>query len=223
MIRVIKLIYYKIRFWGHHVSIHNSANIGMNSSFTEYNKIGKNSYFKGVMDRCSYIANNSTIIGKVGKFCSIGSDVQVITGRHPVTGFVSTSPVFYSLGKQTGKSFVKESKFTEFKYADSKKKYPVIIESDVWVGARSSIVGGTTISVGAVILAGSVVTHDIPPYAIVAGIPAKVIKFRFNEEQITRLMQLKWWEKDFNWIVKNRELFLDINNFLNETSTEYSK
>jgi acetyltransferase-like isoleucine patch superfamily enzyme len=208
---------------GHHVYIHNSANIGLNSSFIEYNKIGKNSYFKGVMDRCSYIANNSTIIGKVGQFCSIGSDVQVITGRHPLSVFVSTSPVFYSSGKQTGKSFVQESQFVEFKYADSKKRYPVVIESDVWIGARSSIVEGTTISVGAVILAGSVVTHDVPPYAIVAGIPAKIIKFRFNEEQITQLLQLKWWEKDFNWIIKNKDLFLNINNFLIETSTQYSK
>jgi acetyltransferase-like isoleucine patch superfamily enzyme len=223
MIRLIKLIYYKIRYWGRHVYIHNSANIGIHSSFIEYNKIGKNSYFKGVMDRCSYIASNSSIIGKVGQFCSIGSDVQVITGRHPISGFVSTSPVFYSSRNQTGKSFVRESKFIEFKYADSKNRYPVVIESDVWIGARSSIVEGTTISVGAVILAGSVVIHDIPPYAIVAGIPAKVIKYRFNEEQITRLMQLKWWEKDFNWIVKNSELFINIDNFLIKTSTDYTE
>ena len=216
MIRIIKLLYYRIIFFKKNVAIDNTANIGMNSCFSEYNRIGKNTYFKGLIGRNSYISENSKIIGKVGKFCSIGSHVQIITGRHPISEFVSTSPVFYSLGKQTGKVFVSKSKFKEFNYADKDEKYQVIIENDVWIGDRCSIIGGVTISDGAVVLAGSMVTKDVPPYAIVAGVPAKIVKYRFNEDEISKLMDYKWWDKDFLWINNNINSFENIEIFLSE-------
>jgi acetyltransferase-like isoleucine patch superfamily enzyme len=216
MIRIIKLFYYRIIYFTKNVYIDNTANIGLNSVFSEYNVIGKYTYFKGVIGRNSYISENSKIIGKVGKFCSIGSSVQIITGRHPISTFVSTSPVFYSLGKQTGNVFVNKSKFKEFVYADIDEKYQVIIDNDVWIGDRCSIIGGITISDGAIVLAGSMVTKDVPPYAIVAGIPAKIIKYRFKEDEIVKLMDFKWWDNDFDWIKNNIDLFEDIENFLNE-------
>ena len=216
MWRIIKLLYYRIRFLGNTVIIDISANIGMNSMFAQYNRIGKNSYFKGVMGRNSYVGNSSRIIGRVGKFCSIGSHVHVITGRHPLADFVSTSPVFYSLGDQTGKPFVSISKFKEFKYADTDGKFQIEIGNDVWVGDRSSIVGGLKIADGAVILAGSMVTKDVPPYAIVAGVPAKIVKYRFDEQKISKLTEGKWWDKDFSWIVKNIDLFDNVETFLTD-------
>jgi acetyltransferase-like isoleucine patch superfamily enzyme len=124
--------------------------------------------------------------------------------------------VFYSLGKQTGNVFVNKSKFKEFVYADIDEKYQVIIDNDVWIGDRCSIIGGITISDGAIVLAGSMVTKDVPPYAIVAGIPAKIIKYRFKEDEIVKLMDFKWWDNDFDWIKNNIDLFEDIENFLNE-------
>lgn len=69
-----------------------------------------------------------------------------------------------------------------------------IIGNDVWVGARATILAGVNIGTGAVVGTGSVVTHDIPPYAIVAGVPAKLIKFRFSEEIRTMLVNSRWWE-----------------------------
>ena len=70
----------------------------------------------------------------------------------------------------------------------------IIIDDDVWIGYRSTILSGVHVSKGAVIAAGAVVTHDVPPYAIVAGVPARVIGYRFSEEMIAKLLELKWWD-----------------------------
>jgi serine acetyltransferase len=73
-------------------------------------------------------------------------------------------------------------------------KGDIIIENDVWVGATSTIMSGVKISNGAVVAGGSVVVKDVPPYAIVAGNPAKVVKYRFSEEQIEKLIKISWWD-----------------------------
>ena len=72
---------------------------------------------------------------------------------------------------------------------------PVSIGNDVWIGARVIVLGGVTIGNGAVIGAGSVVTRDVPPYAVVAGTPARLIRYRFEEPVIRRLEELRWWDK----------------------------
>ena len=73
-------------------------------------------------------------------------------------------------------------------------KGDIIIENDVWIGATSTIMSGIKISNGAVIAAGSTVTKDVPPYAIVAGNPGKIVKYRFTEEQIKDLLDISWWD-----------------------------
>lgn len=94
----------------------------------------------------------------------------------------------------------------------------IIIQNDVWIGAKSTIMSGVKISNGSVVGAGSVVTKDVPPYAIVAGNPAKVVKYRFTEEQIEKLLSIAWWNWDEQKIKDNAmDMWCDnINDFINK-------
>lgn len=118
---------------------------------------------------------------KIGKFCSIAQNVIIGAGEHPLN-YLSTSPFFYleTLG------FRKGCKETYLK--------PVQVGNDVWIGDNVFIKGGVTIGDGAVIAAGAVVVKDVPPYAVVAGVPARIIKYRFDEKTIKELLDLKWWD-----------------------------
>lgn len=140
-----------------------------------------------VLDDYSYIARNSSATNvKIGKFCSIGPNFCCGLGLHPTHG-ISTAPMFYSKAKQNGVSLVREVVYEEQKQT--------IIGNDVFIGANVTIVDGVKISDGAVIGAGAVVVRDIPPYAVAVGVPAKVIKYRFDEQTIKRLLEIQWW----NW------------------------
>lgn len=128
---------------------------------------------------------------KIGKFCSFGKGVKVITQNHPYN-VISTHPYFY------------ESKFG---YLESDNLIPSCTEigSDVWIGDSAIILPGCkTVGHGAIIGAGSVVTKNVPDYAIVAGNPAKVIKYRFSADMIEKLLSEKWWESGIDYIIKNK-------------------
>jgi len=167
-----------------------------------YIKLGDFTY---VSELCNI--NNA----RIGKFCSIGYSVKCGLGIHPSKTYVSTHPVFYSIKKQCGVTFVKEGKFKEHETVE--------IGNDVWVGACSIILDGVKISDGAIVAAGSVVASDVPSYAVVGGVPAKIIRYRFDEKTIDRLNLLKWWDKDINWIRDRSDLFCDINEFLEKTES----
>jgi len=133
-----------------------------------------------------HISSNCTI----GKYCSLGPYSMIEPGQHP-TNFLSTSsfqylPALYLLDSDNIVKF------------DSNK--PCIIGNDVWIGANAIIQDGITISHGAIIGSNAVVTKDVPPYAIVAGIPAKIIKYRFSNSVIEKLLELKWWDLDIETI-----------------------
>lgn len=163
----VKYIAWKNRKRNVKFAIHN--NIGWKSVFEGDNRIGVNSSFDGYMGRCTYIGSNCSISGKIGRYCSISDAVHVVSGIHPTEHFVSTSPVFYSLRMQCGKTYVKKEKFKEHVFADEKERHVVIIGNDVWIGYGAIILSGIVIGDGAIIAAGAVVCSDVEPYSIVGG------------------------------------------------------
>lgn len=163
----------------------------------------------------TYIGQNSDLsCSKMGNYTCIGSRVIVIRGTHPM-GLVSMHPAFYSVNKQAGFSYVNEQKVEEFTFADLENKYAVIVGNDVWIGADVRIIEGVSIGDGAVVMAGSIVTEDVPPYAVVGGVPAKIVKYRFQEEIITELLEVKWWNKGDEWIKNNADYFDNVESFIN--------
>lgn len=117
----------------------------------------------------------------IGRYCSIGNGVTIGTGHHDIN-LLSTSSWFNSGAAPTAKR--------------AEPEVLVRIKNDVWIGDEAIIMNGVTIGNGAVIGAGAVVTKDVPDYAVVAGVPAKVLKYRFEQAVIDRLLRLKWWELD---------------------------
>lgn len=154
----------------------------------------------------TYFANNCNVINsKIGRFCSIGPFVQIGLGKHPTNRF-STSPLFYSPNNAFKIKLVEESRFDEFEHIE--------IGNDVWIGANAIILDGVKIGDGVIIAAGSVVTKDIPNFAIVGGVPARIIKYRFDHEIIDKLEKIRWWERDLEELQKYEENFEDIYGFM---------
>lgn len=154
----------------------------------------------------SYLAINSRVSNtKIGKFCSIGPNFCCGLGIHPTNG-VSTSPMFYSVAKQNGVTLCEKPKIVESKQT--------IIGNDVFVGANVTILDGVTIGDGAVIGAGAVVVKDIPPYAIAVGVPATVVKYRFDEKTIEKLVEKQWWDGSMEDLKNVERYFWDIEKFV---------
>lgn len=211
--KLIKYPFLKIKY-SKNVKFDYSVNIGNNTIFEGMNFLDSNSYFAGKMGFGSYIAKKSSLTAKIGRYTSIGSFVRCNNGIHPYTKYVSSSPVFYSASKQKlGGSFTNIQFFEEKRFADNEKQFPVIIGNDCWIGDGVFLAGGLTVGDGAVILAHAVVTKDVQPYTIVGGIPAKIVKSRFEEKTIRFLLEFKWWNKDETWLKENLHLMLDIDKF----------
>jgi len=157
-----------------------------------------------VPDRCNFsgeikigyattLGYNNFLHGdiSIGKYTQIGADVAIHTTNHP-TKYLST--------------YIHKNLFNG-ELSQLKEIKQVTVGHDVWIGHNAIIVGAVTIGNGAVIASGSVVTKDVPPYAIVAGVPAKVIRKRFSEVIIEEIEALKWWDMSETELEKHKPLF----------------
>ena len=163
-----------------------------------YNTIYENVYLNNVdLGDFTYVSKDTSIMNaSIGKFCSIGQDCKIGLGIHPVD-YISTHPIFYSPKKQAQITFENEKIFDEYEN--------ITIGNDVWIGSRVMIADGVTIGNGAIIAAGTVVTIDVSDYAIIAGIPGKLIRFRFDQDKITILNKFAWWDKDMDWLQVHKD------------------
>lgn len=211
--RLVKILYLGFKFRGK-LTIHLSCDIGKDSSFEGLNQLHQNVKYNGSMGFGSYIANGSALVANIGRFTSIGPHVECVEGRHPYRApFVTTSPVFFSTEnskEQCGRTFATKQMYEEFSYAETSTNTSVVIGSDCWIGAEAMLISGVHISDGAVVYARSVVTKDVPPYAIVGGVPAKILGYRYDKRTIDWLLRLRWWDKDINWLQEHWGLFCDL-------------
>lgn len=198
-----RYLYLKKKY-SNNVIFSHSVIIGEDSEFEGYNHLESHCFFKGHMGFGSYMGSHSALCANIGRFSSIAPHVTNNIGFHPIgEPFATTSPRFYSVQPALHFSFAKEQKMEEF-------KEPTRIGNDCWIGQQVFLTGGITIGDGAVVLAGSVVVKDIPPYAIVGGVPAKIIRYRYDEDTIRFLLKIQWWNQSIDWLKENSSLLCDI-------------
>ena len=172
-------------------------------------KVDKTAYiYRGVKAKCatigahSYVAANTEIENAViGKYCSIADHCRIGMSGHSLN-YLSTSPIF------TQKVNALQERWTHkdvFKHKT--KEEMAYIGNDVWIGSHVLINGGVRVGDGACIGAGAVVVKDVPPYAIVGGVPAKIIRYRFSEEMIVKLQRLQWCNMHEEKLKDNINLF----------------
>lgn len=182
---IIKILFHKFKQPKSRIA--SSSNVSLNTVINEKVKILEHcSIGSCEIGRYTYIGNNCVFERtQIGSFTSIGAQVICGMGSHPLN-LISTYPGFYTK-EATGAEWLGN-------LIDYNDKKTTTIGSDVWIGIRAIIISGISVGHGSVIAAGSVVTKDVPPYAIVGGVPAKIIRYRFKPEDIEKLLILKWWE-----------------------------
>lgn len=196
-----------VKFWY-------SSDFSYRCKFEGMNMIGRHAFFFGSLGYGTEIGDGCLLSAKVGKFSSIGSRCKYINATHPMKEpFVTTSSLFYSTNgfkSPTGKTFANKQTFDEYRFYDKERELVNKIGSDVWIGIDVTLIGGVQIGDGAVVLTKAVVTKDVPPYAIVGGVPARVMGYRYDQETIDFLLRIKWWENDEQWFKNNWMLLNDM-------------
>ncbi len=166
-----------------------------NVSFCGKNVVPEYCNFSGniVVDARTTLGIHNFFHGNItfGKYCQVGAYVAIHTTNHPIH-YLSTY-INRNLFNGELKALIKSGR--------------IEIGHDVWIGHNAILVGNFRVGNGAIIAAGAVVTTDVPPYSIVAGIPARVIKYRFSEERIAEAEALEWWNKDEAELIKIKPLF----------------
>lgn len=220
MKQLFKWVIYCLKYRKMNVHIDKTSELAAGAVYFEgNNRIGRNASFRGRLGYGSYMGDRCSINAIIGKYCSIASDVVTISGSHPTQNFVSTHPAFFSIRKQAGFTYVSQNLFQEDSTID-KDRHLVEIGNDVWIGSGVKLLGGIHIGDGSVVAAGAVVCKDVPPYTIVGGVPAKIIRKRFQDDQITKLLSFQWWNNGESWIRKNAHLFQNVDVFIREMERE---
>ena len=143
------------------------------------------------MGAWSYTRSPLEQSARIGRYCSVGKDIIILGMDHPLDRLSTHLFTFKDDWlRKIGKDF---DAMPEAQPGHEPYRGPVIIENDVWISQRCSIRPGVRIGTGAVVAAGAVVSKDVPPYAIVGGVPAKIIRYRFDEQTIARLLASEWW------------------------------
>jgi acetyltransferase-like isoleucine patch superfamily enzyme len=163
-------------------------------------EIGRHTYG---LTKESFFVPHENVPVRIGSFCSIGPDVLFICAAEHRVDTATTFPIQFANGK------IRNANGTA-------GKGPITVGHDVWIGARCIVLSGVTIGNGAVLGAGSIVTRDIPPYAIAVGNPARTIRYRFAPDVIRRLQSLEWWNWSDDLIGERVELLTatDVDRFL---------
>lgn len=172
-------------------------------------KIGRYTYGYEFM-----LLHDFPLASRIGRFTSINQSAKILN-NHPL-GYVTThpmldTPMFFGDDFEKRISFCKKYG-THFNNHESdssplRENEPVEIGNDVWIGANVCLLPGVHIGDGAIIAAGAVVVKDVEPYSIVGGVPARLIKYRFEQKVIEKMMKIKWWDWPIEKIEKNIELF----------------
>lgn len=175
-------------------SVHPTSKLESGTSFY-LSTIGRHSF-------CGYDCDVSA--ADIGDFVSIANNVVIGGGRHPME-WVAMSPVFYA-----GRDSVK-AKFSTHKRTPGKR---VVVGNDVWIGRSAIVLPGVVVGSGAVIGAGAVVTKSVPAYAVVAGNPARLIRYRFDAYTSQRLLATRWWDLPDDKLYNLGPYFNDVERFL---------
>ncbi|GEQ22294.1 hypothetical protein CBU02nite_28000 [Clostridium butyricum] len=160
----------------------------------------------------TYIGRYTEVVdSKIGKYCSIAQGCRIGLYNHYLDS-VTTHPFL----NHKSYGFIDKDYFPQDNIDNTRED--VIIGNDVYIGTNVVILRGVKIGDGAVVGAGAIVTKDVPPYAIVVGNPAKVMRYRFGNDQIEQLLKIQWWNWSKEKIQKNIKYFYKIDEFLNEFS-----
>lgn len=193
-------------------TIHKSAEI-INCKLGEWTEIGRNSrYFDSIVGSYTYDDGNVIVTySEIGKFCSIASSVRINPVNHPkerVTQHHITYRRYqYNISEKDDIDF--------FQWRKSKSCF---IGHDCWLGHNAVVMPGVKIGIGAIVGAHAVVTKDVMDYEVVVGVPARVIKKRFSDEIIKKLLKTEWWDWDRDTLEARFEDLNDINLFLEKYS-----
>lgn len=170
------------------------------SDFSEYVcLLGGTTVLDSKIGAYTYLVGSKVGCADIGRFCSIAAGTCIGgLGAHPVS-MISSHPIFYSTRKQCGITFSDKNYIEELQRTT--------IGNDVWIGENAIILDGVSVGDGAIVAAGAVVTKDVPNYAVVGGVPARIIKYRFEEKDIQFLNIVKWWDQPNNILSNNAHFF----------------
>lgn len=194
-----------------HVNFAAGVSVGPRCSFGREVRIYQNTLIaEASIGFASYVGGHCVLKNcTIGKYCSIGGHVQIGLGVHP-TNLISSYPGFYSAKASGALKLGASEQIQESKH--------IVIGNDVWIGNNVIVLDGVTIGDGAIIGAGAVVTRDVEPYAVMVGVPAALVRHRFDEEMIGFLLEFRWWDRSPEFLRQNAELFRDPKRFVQAMS-----